>query len=174
MNGRTSYKMKIRVMVFTEGTILMHKNATGHTREEIVKQVNQKELSVRDYASYIPIGNAAKKLRVWQDQGIEILYLTSRTKLDEVNQIRTVLKKHDFPDGQLLFRRKGEGYKDVAERAMPNILIEDDCESIGGTAEMTITNIRPEIKKKIKSIVIREFDGIDYLPNKIHALLKYS
>ena len=53
---------------------------------------------------------------------------------------------------------------------MPNFLVEDDCESIGGINEMVITNVKPEIKKKIKSIPIKEFGGIDYLPDKVSKL----
>ena len=84
-----------------------------------------------------------------------------------------VLKKYGFPDGQVLFRQRGELYKDIAEKIMPDVLIEDDCESIGGKDEMTITHVKPEIKKKIKSIVVKEFSGLDHLPDKISALLKY-
>lgn len=29
----------MRILIFTEGRIIMHKNAAGHSREEIVKQV---------------------------------------------------------------------------------------------------------------------------------------
>jgi len=54
---------------------------------------------------------------------------------------------------------------------MPDILIEDDCESIGGKNEMTITHINPKLKTKIKSITIKEFEGIDHLPDKISELL---
>jgi len=32
---------------------------------------------------------------------------------------------------------------------------------------MTITHVKPEIKKKIKSISVKEFGGIDYLPDEI-------
>ena len=151
----------------------MHKNAVGHTRDEIVKQVEVKEKSVHDYKSYIPVSNAVKKLQNWKNDGAEILYLTSRRKPEEIKQIQNVLKKYNFPYGQLLFRRKNEEYKDVAERIVPDILVEDDCESIGGIDEMTIAHVKPEIKKKIKSITIKEFDGIDPLPDKISALLKY-
>ena len=69
-------------------------------------------------------------------------YLTSRVKAKEVEDINSVLKTHGFPEGQLLFRQKGEEYKDVAEKAMPNVLIEDDCESIGGIEKMTYTHIK--------------------------------
>ncbi len=57
-------------------------------------------------------------------------------------------------------------YKDIAERVLPDVLIEDDCESIGGKKEMTITDIKPEIRKRVKLVVIKEFEGIDNLPNK--------
>ena len=161
----------MRILIFTEGTIIMHKNAVGHTREEIVKQVEENEESVHDYRSYVPIGNAVKKLQTWKNDGAEILYLTSRRKPEEIKQIQDVLKKYNFPDGQLLFRQKDEEYKDVAERIIPDVLIEDDCESIGGIDEMTITHVKPEIKKKIKSIPVKEFGGIDHLPDKISALM---
>jgi hypothetical protein len=29
----------MKILIFTEGSIIMHKNATGHSREEIVNQV---------------------------------------------------------------------------------------------------------------------------------------
>ena len=148
----------------------MHKNAVGHTRDEIVQQVEDKEESVYDYKSYVPVGNAVKKLENWKNDGVEILYLTSRRKPEEVKQIQNILKKFKFPDGQLLFRQKNEEYKDVAEKIIPDVLIEDDCESIGGIDEMTITHVKSDIKKKIKSISIKEFGGIDHLPDKISAL----
>jgi hypothetical protein len=37
--------------------------------------------------------------------------------------------------------------------------------------EMTITNVRPEIKRKIKSVPVKEFGGIDHLPDQLSALL---
>ncbi len=157
-------------MVFTEGTIIMHKNAKGCSREEIVRQVEDEEGSVHDYASYVPVKNAVKKLKVWKDQGVEILYLTSRTEFEEIDDIRGVLKRYNFPKGKLFFREKGEDYKDVAERVIPDILIEDDCESIGGKDEMTITHIRSEFRKKIRSIPVKEFGGIDYLSDDISKL----
>jgi hypothetical protein len=162
----------MKIMIFTEGTITMHKNAVGCSRAETVKQVENKEPSVKDFNSYVPIGDAVKKLTSWKDQGAEILYLTSRRKPQEIEAVRSVLKRHNFPDGQLLFRQENEEYKDVAERIIPDVLIEDDCESIGGTKEMTITHVKPEIKAKIKSIPVKEFGGIDHLENKISALLK--
>ena len=111
-----------------------------------------------------------KNYKIGKKEGTEILYLTSRTKQDEIKAIKNILKKFKFPRGTLLFRQKGKEYKNVAERIMPNFLVEDDCESIGGINEMVITNVKPEIKKKIKSIPIKEFGGIDYLPDKVSKL----
>ena len=158
----------MKILIFTEGTIIMHKNARGHTREEIVRQIEENEKSTYEYKSYIPIGSAAKKLQIWKKQDAEILYLTSRKKLGEIEDIRKVLKKNDFPEGELLFRQNNKEYKDIAERIIPDVLIEDDCESVGGINEMTITHVKPETKVKIKSIPIKEFGGIDHLPDEIN------
>jgi len=163
----------MKILIFTEGTVIIHKNAEGHSREEIIKQVKDNEESIHDFASYIPIGNAVEKIKKWKDQGAEILYLTSRKKENEINDIKNVLKKYGFPKGKLLFRKKGEEYEDVPERIIPDVFIEDDCESIGGEKEMTITYVKPEIKKKIKSIIVKELCGIDHLPDRISALIKF-
>jgi gas vesicle protein len=144
----------------------MHKSAAGHTRKNIIQQVKDKEESVHEYSSYIPIGDAVEKLKNWKKEGAEILYLTSRRTQEQIKAIQSVLNKHRFPKGELLFRNESEEYKDVAERVVPDVLIEDDCESIGGEKEMTITHVKPEMKKKIKSIKLREFEGIDNLPDK--------
>lgn len=146
----------------------MHKNAKGYAREEIVRQVTDgKDSSLNQWKTYIPIGNAARKLRTWNNQSVEIMYLTSRTKPTEAEDIRGVLEKHNFPDGPLFFRREGEEYKDIVERVMPDVIIEDDCESIGGKDEMTYTQINRELKHRIKLIAVKEFGGIDHLPDNI-------
>jgi len=80
------------------------------------------------------------------------------------------LRKHGFPDGRIFFRHSGERYNGVAESVLPDILIEDDCESIGGRKEMTYPHIKPELKARIKPIVVKEFGGIDHLPDDISAL----
>ncbi|NIM23263.1 MAG: hypothetical protein GTO65_02860 [Armatimonadetes bacterium] len=164
----------MRILVLTEGTVIIHKCAAGHSREEIERQVGREQESVHDYASYVPVGDAVKKLVNWRKDGAEILYLTSRRKPEEIGHIKNVLSKYGFPEGQLLFRRENEEYKDVAERVVPDVLVEDDCESIGGISEMTITHVEPEIKKRIKSIPVKEFGGIDHLPDETSALLKYQ
>jgi len=150
----------------------MHKNARSLAREEITRQVTQGDGSVHDYASYIPIGNAVKKLQEWKGQGARICYLSSHRNSKDVEKDKFVLKKHVFPDGQIYYRRYREDYKDVVERIrpLPDVIVEDDCESISGKIEMVYPNLKPELKDKIKSIVVKEFEGIDYLPDKISEL----
>lgn len=162
----------MKIMVFTEGTIFTHSDWLGLPREEIVQRIRDGERP--DYAGTLPMGEAAKKIRIWSDAGAEILYLTSRRAPDDIEEAREVLQRYDFPPGQLFFRLEGEEYKDAAERAMPDILIEDDCESIGGEVEMTYPHIRPEIKTRIISIVVREFGGIDHLPEALSELTSYK
>lgn len=149
----------------------MHKNAEGKPHEERVRQVENKDPSVLDYASYIPVGNAVEKLKSWQKQGAEILYLSSHEIAEDVEKDKSVLEKYDFPKGQIFYRQNAESYKDIAEKIIPDLLIEDDCESIGGEKEMTITFVKPEVKQRIKSIVVKEFDGIENLPDKLEDLM---
>lgn len=163
----------MRILVFLHGTLIMHKNAKGKTREERVKQVLKREKSVQDFVSYIPVGNSVEKLNSWEKQGAEIIYLSSHEKAGDLEKDKLVLKKYNFPEGQILYRQSEESYKDIAEKIIPDILIEDDCESIGGKKEMTITFINPDIKRRIKSIVVKEFSGIDDLPDKLDDLIIY-
>lgn len=148
----------------------MHKSALGQPREIRVKQVEEGEASVHDYANYIPAGHAAQKLRGYKEQGAEIIYISSHESKKDVESDQLVLKKYDFPEGEVKFRKNGEEYKDIAEKIVPDILVEDDCESIGGEKEMIYPHIKQELKYKIKSIVVKEFEGIDHLPNDIKSL----
>jgi len=61
----------------------------------------------------------------------------------------------------------------VAEKVLPDIIVEDNCESIGGETELTYPGIRPELKSKVKSFVVKEFGGIDHLPDNIAELMKH-
>lgn len=79
-------------------------------------------------------------------------------------------RKFEFPEGKLLFRRVREEYKEVAERLIPDVLIEDDCESICGRQRMTYTHIRTDLQQQIKLITIKEFEGIDHLPDDLLLL----
>jgi hypothetical protein len=160
----------MKVLVFLQGTTIMHRSAFGHTREERVRQVHAKEASIRDYASYVPVENAANKLRHWSEQGAEIIYFSAHKGQEDVAKDQAVLSAHGFPAGQIVFRQEGEGYQDVARRVLPDMLIEDDCESIGGAKEMTYPHIRPALHAQTTSIVVKEFEGIDHLPDDLAAL----
>ena len=131
------------------------------------------EPSVRDFASYVPVGNAVSKLRRWSEQAAEICYLSSHKNPVYVEQDRAVLQAYHFPIGPIFFRQPGERYQVIAERVLPDVLIEDDCESIGGIREMTYPHLKPEVQAKIVSIVVHEFEGVDHLPDDIFALKTY-
>lgn len=148
---------KPTIMIFTEGTILGPKNLFDHF----------------SHASYIPIKNCVNILKSWEEQGAEILYFTSRKKLKEVNEIKEILIKYNFPRRYLYYRNRDEKYKDIIEEVVPRILIEDDCRSIGGKWQMCITYVKPEVKNKVKSIIVKEFQGIDTLPLSLSELLNY-
>ena len=162
----------MKILVFTEGTLTIHKSWVGLPRADMVRIVQAGE-APRDYAGSVPIAHAVEKLHAWKRQGAEIAYLTSRTRADEVGDVHSVLQRFAFPEGTVHFRREGETYADVAERVMPDVIVEDDCESIGGEIEMTYPHIRPKIRASIKSIVVKEFGGIDHLPDDIAELGAY-
>ena len=141
--------------------VFLHGTATKPAKWDLTGQV---------FSKYEPTGNAVAKIKTWVEQGAEICYLTSHQNPKMIPVDQKVLDKSGFPKGEIYFRQKGEAHKDVAERVMPDVLIEDDCESIGGEAEMTYPHIRAGLKPKIKSIVVKEFQGIDHLPDSLAEL----
>jgi hypothetical protein len=163
----------MKIMVFLHGTTLMHSNAIGKTREERVKQVLDGDESLHNFSSYVPVGNAVRKLQAWRQRGSGIVYLSSHKQVDDVVIDKAVLQKYGFPDGEVFHRQGNEQYRDIAERVLPDILIEDDCESIGGEEEMTSPHIKQELKPRVKSIIVKEFGGIDHLPDDVSALMNY-
>jgi hypothetical protein len=171
---RSFYNDIMKIMIFLHGTAIMHKNALGRTREERVKQVINGDESLHDFYSYVPVGDVVQKLHIWRRQGAEIVYLSSHKKVEAVEKDKVVLQDYDFPKGQVFIRHSDQSYSDVVERVLPDVLIEDDCESIGGQKEMAYPHIRPEFQARIKSIVVKEFGGIDHLPDDISALRGYN
>lgn len=135
------------IMIFAEGTILKPKSI----------------FSLYHHNSYIPINNCVKIIRNWASQGAEIVYCTSR-KRKQALDIAAILMKYEFSGTRLYYREGKEKYKDIVEAVKPNILIEDDCKSIGGSWQMCITHVNPQLKDQIVSIIIKEFAGIDHLP----------
>jgi hypothetical protein len=144
-----------RILIFTEGTIL----GPRHWWEFF----NDRE--------YVPINLCYEKISRWSAQGAQIAYLTSRRKPADVAAVGLILRKANLPGSALYYRSKGEEYHHIAEQLVPDVLIEDDCRSIGGKRHWTITYVDPLIKRRIHSIIVREFGGIDDLPDTLSDLL---
>jgi hypothetical protein len=159
----------MKVVVFLHGTAIMHPAAAGCVREERVQQVRDLEPSVREFAAYLPAEQVVEKLRGWHEQGAEIAYLSSHRTGSDVAAEETVLERHHFPRGRVLFRRPGESYGDVVAREPPDILIEDDCESIGVT-ELAHRQISEDMRRRVRSIVVPEFGGFSHLPDSLEEL----
>lgn|GEM_PF-495000 len=123
----------VRIMIFTEGTILGPQIIFQHF----------------SHSAYKPIKNSVNKVKSWKEQGAEIVYLTSRKKIRHVHEIKELLSKNHFPGEGLYYREKGQKYKDIVEFVVPDILIEDNCRSIGGKWQMCITYVKPEVKTKV-------------------------
>jgi hypothetical protein len=143
----------LTIMLFTEGTVLKPRSW----------------FSLYNHNAYIPIGNAVNIIRGWQQQGANIIYCTSRKKR-QADDIAALLRRFGFAGSILLSKESKESYKDIVEELQPDILIEDDCKSIGGASQMCITKVIPEIREIITSIVVPEFKGIDHLPINIDQL----
>lgn len=153
----TSANKSLRIMIFLEGTILGPKRLIDHF----------------SHAKYIPIGNCIAKINSWSNEGANIVYLTYVKKESSAESAKNILVRYGFPGQYLYHRTKGEKYKDIVEAVKPDILIEDDCKSIGGKWQMSITYVDEKIKDKIKLIVVKEFKGIDLLPDNLTELMKY-
>src|SRR5947209_15227854 len=100
----------MKILVFLHGTAIMQAAGVGRSREERVRQVIDGEPSVGEYSTYVPVGDAARKLRMWRDQGAEILYLSSHRDADDVYVDARVLNSYGFPLAPVHFRQPGEDY----------------------------------------------------------------
>lgn len=136
----------IKIMIFAEGTIFKPKTKLG----------------LFSFNNYVPVGSCVNIISRWHEQGARISYCTSRTGR-QVYVIAKLLERYGLPGEKLYYRDDGKTYKDIVEAVKPDVLIEDDCKSIGGARQMCITHVSPEIKQDIKSVVVREFGGIDHL-----------
>ena len=151
----------------------MHAGALGRPREQRVEQVRAGEPSIRDFGSYLPAEQVAERLRDWREQGAWIDYLSSHRDPSDVSADSAVISRHRLPDGRVLYRGPGESYGDVLARELPDLLIEDDCESIG-RSEMAHPQLPAELRARIKSVVVPEFAGFAGLPASLEELLAYG
>jgi hypothetical protein len=148
----------------------MHAAADGVAREVRVRQVRERDGSVRRFDDYVPAPCAVERLRSWAADGWEIAYLSSHRRPEDVAADERVLQAHDFPAGPVLFRRAGQSYGDAAATFVPDVVVEDDCESIGGEAEMVFTQLPSGLRARVRFIVVPEFAGLCELPTRLGAL----
>ena len=133
-----------KIMIFTEGTILKPKNNNFFSRIAMTK--------------YIPIKNSIETLKKWQEEGYEVIYLTS-LKAKGAMRMAQRLDELGFTGSMVGYRQKNQDYATLIKEELPDILIEDNAKSVGG--HMCYDELSDEIKKQIKHIVVEEFDGID-------------
>lgn len=143
----------MKILVFTEGTATKHPSPEGFL----------------DVPSFIPTTGAVERLTGWWRQGAVICYLTSERWNEDPTAVQDTLRRFGFPPGELSYRQEGEGYVDVVERVRPDVLIEDDCKSIGWD-EVIGPRLRPEWG--IRSIIVAEFGGLAHLPERCEDLMR--
>lgn len=68
----------------------------------------------------------------------------------------------------MFFREPGESYADVACRAGADVVVEDDCESIGD-AQMIASALGPRAAA-VYCVVVPEFGGLGHLPDDTDEL----
>lgn len=141
------------IMVFAEGTILRPRTW----------------LQLYNHNAYVPIGDSVRIIGEWQKQGANIIYCTSRRE-NNAEDMASLLRRFGFAGVFLAARERKEKYSDIVEALKPDVLIEDDCKSIGGAWQMCITKVRREIRSGILSVVVPEFRGIDALPTLLEDL----
>ena len=146
----------------------MHRSAVGRPRAERIRQVREREASVSDFASYVPTEGTVARLAGWAASGAEIAYLSSHRRTVDVAADEVVLRAHGFPPGPVLHRRPGESYADVAARAGADVVVEDDCESIGGAREMVVPD--PARAPGLRAVMVPEFGGLAHLPDSPASL----
>ncbi len=134
----------MKILVFTEGT------ATMHPAQD----------KFYDVPSFIPTKSAVEKLSSWQERGADICYLTSQRWNGNTGAVEATLRRFHFPAGKLYYREEGEEYVDVVKRVRPDVLIEDDCRSIGWQ-EVITPKLKPEWS--IHGVVVPEFGGLAHL-----------
>lgn len=121
---------------------------------------------------YRPAGKSIALLENWAAQGAKLVFCTYLRK-NRLPFILAVVRRYPLGGERLYYRSAGEQYAQLIEQATPDILIEDDCKSIGGARQMCITGVSDRIKEQVHSIVVPEFLGLDELPCELEKLLCY-
>lgn len=136
-----------KIMIFTEGTILKPKYVNN-----MLSRIN--------VMRYVPIKNSIEKLKMWQEEGYEVIYITS-LKGRKAMKMAQRLDELGFIGSMVGYRQKNQDYATLIKEELPDILIEDNCRSIGGEKNMCYSELTDELKNNIKHIVVEEFEGID-------------
>lgn len=134
----------MKIMIFVEGT-------TFYTKPLLFLFTKY---------GYRPIGNAVKIVNALYENG-HAIYLCSYVRKKRHNFIKAVIDFYGMKYTEIFCRDSGEEYSDIVEHLRPDMLIEDDCRSIGGQKACCITNVKQEVKVNIQSIIVPEFGGID-------------
>ena len=108
--------------------------------------------------NYVPIENAIDTLKKWQEEGYEVIYLTS-LKGRKAMRMAQRIDELGFTGSMVGYRQKNQDYATLIKEELPDILIEDDARSVGG--HMCYDELPQEYKNKVKHIVVEEFSGID-------------
>jgi hypothetical protein len=161
----------MKVGVFLHGTAIMHAAAAGVPRPQRVEQVRRGEPSVSDFASYIATPGTADKLMAWRRRGVVIVYLSSHRRAEDLRADESVIRRAGLPHGPVHARGDGEDYGAVAARLGLDVLVEDDCESIGGIGQTCAAQLDPDDRRRVQCVLLPEFGGLGDLPDDPHMLL---
>jgi hypothetical protein len=161
----------MKVGVFLHGTAIMHAAAAGVERDERVQQVRRRDPGVADFACYIPTPGTAVKLAAWERHGATLVYLSSHRRPDDIHADERVIRRYGFPAGPVHGRQNGEDYRPLVERLGLDVLVEDDCESIGGPEQTCAAQLSPAGRQSVRCLVLPEFSGLAGLPDNPAELL---
>jgi hypothetical protein len=166
LRNSEEHKINLKLVVFLQGTTLIESGLVGKTREESVKKSREWTAKGGGWlGELVPLGSSPKKVNSWNSQSVQIYYLTASRKPENILKCEQALKRWSFPIGQLLSRKENQTYTDIVVPLRPDVIVEDDCESLGGTKEMVYPNLPSDVKRSIASVIVREFEGIDHLPD---------
>ncbi len=162
----------MKVGVFLHGTAIMHAAAAGVSRQQRVEQVRQGDASVADFGSYVPTPGTVDKLVAWRRQGVGIVYLSSHRRAEDLRADEAVIRRAGFPDGPVHGRGDGEDYGALVGRLGLDVLVEDDCESIGGSEQTCAAQLDPGARASVNCVLLPEFAGLGDLPDDPHVLFR--
>ena len=93
-----------KIMIFAEGTILKPKHKNIISRFCITK--------------YVPIANAIDTLKKWQEEGYEVIYLTS-LKVKKAMKMAQRIDELGFTGSMVGYRQKNQDYATLIKEELP-------------------------------------------------------